>query len=218
MSNADQFIWDRIKLRIDRRALAVIALFVAALVGTVIALGTFLFRRLGPLGGDSLATALDSLAQSLPAIGVIVVLVSLLAVWRLRPSASTLLATETSEEIQPFAAPDGMAAHLHDAVQAQYRGEKEESATEVHELLVDGAVRAIRTHRGVDAQTARRAVESGTWTDDPIAAAFLGEQTRYPPRDWLYGLVDPGGAYQRRVRRTLDAIDAIKRSSWEEEG
>lgn len=201
-------LFERVEFDIDSRALARALVVLVALAGTAVALVTVLFRRFGPASDSLLATILEALAQSLVVIGGAVVLVSLAAAWYLRSTESTLF-VEPADEAPPFATPEGTAAQFHDAIQATYRGETDDSLDQIHELLVDSAVRTLRTRRGLDARTARVAVESGTWTDDPVAAAFLADERDYPLPDRLYRRVDPGGAYQRRVRRTLDAIDAV---------
>lgn len=56
---------------------------------------------------------------------------------------------------------------------------------------------------------ARAAVRNGEWTDDPVAAAFLADAAAAVDRplvDLVYGAVDPGGALDRRVRRTASAV------------
>jgi hypothetical protein len=193
----------------DREFLLGSALAAVAVAGTVVALGALLFRRVGASGDGPLAAMLDSLARALPSLGALVVLASLGSVWYLRSSESTLFSATTTEP-PPFATPEGMAAQFHDAIRARYRGETDDSLDQIHELLVDSAVQTVRTRRGVDVETARAAVRSGTWTDDPVAAATLAEERPFPRSDRLYGRVDPGGAYQRRVRRTLDAIETVE--------
>ncbi|WP_222920035.1 hypothetical protein [Natrinema sp. SYSU A 869] len=98
---------------------------------------------------------------------------------------------------------------LLDAGDGRYRCRRNESAADVRRRLVDGAVRVVTTKRGLAADAAREAVRSGTWTDDPVAAAFLAADLPQPPRERLRAAVDPGAAYHRRVRRTLAAIEAI---------
>lgn len=75
----------------------------------------------------------------------------------------------------------------------------------VRETLRATAVRRLARATG-DEAAARTAVADGTWTDDTLVAAFLGEGT--PPlsarlRAWL----DPAGEHRRRVERSLAAID-----------
>lgn len=70
------------------------------------------------------------------------------------------------------------------------------------------AVRALAGDPETTPEQAREAVNAGTWTDDDLAAAFLGEPT--PSllarlRAWL----DPVAEYERRIERTVTAIEAV---------
>jgi hypothetical protein len=97
---------------------------------------------------------------------------------------------------------------LCDAASDHYRSSGYESTDDVRHTLREGAVRRIRTRSGHDEPTARSVVAAGEWTDDPVAAAFLSEEVSYPLGDRLRAAVDPGSAYLRRVRRTIEAIEA----------
>ncbi len=100
----------------------------------------------------------------------------------------------------------------------RYRCRRNESAAAVRRRLVDGAVRVVTTKRGLATDAAREAILAGTWTDDPVAAAFLAEDLTQPPRERLRAAVDPGAAYHRRVRRTLAAIEALDDGTARSEG
>lgn len=100
---------------------------------------------------------------------------------------------------------------LRTAISSQYEAKKDFAEEEIQETLQSGATWALRTHEGRSAADATEAVESGEWTEDPVAAAFLGEDCQYPLLELLRGVLDPGAAYDRRVRRTLDAIEAVSR-------
>jgi len=76
----------------------------------------------------------------------------------------------------------------------------------VRERVRETAVRACASaDREADAEAA---VARGEWTDDPVAAAFLGDERapRYPLRERLRGWVHPDRAFRRRVERTVDAV------------
>jgi hypothetical protein len=60
--------------------------------------------------------------------------------------------------------------------------------------------------------TAREAIETGTWTNDPVAAAFLSE-TRAPApsvRARLLLWVRPQRERKRRIERTIRAIEQLE--------
>jgi hypothetical protein len=70
------------------------------------------------------------------------------------------------------------------------------------------AVETVRTAGGTTEREAERAVERGTWTDDRIAAAFVGgkEAPGYPFRNRVRGWLRPDLAFERRFERTVDAV------------
>ncbi|MFB6298211.1 MAG: hypothetical protein ABEH56_06795 [Salinirussus sp.] len=72
------------------------------------------------------------------------------------------------------------------------------------------AVDCLVAAEGCDEATARERVETGTWTDDPRAAAFLGGSGSRPP--WWVELWDwlrPMPRVERRVRHTVAAVDTV---------
>ncbi|SDG10629.1 DUF7269 family protein [Halorientalis regularis] len=68
-----------------------------------------------------------------------------------------------------------------------------------------------RTHR-CDWETAARAVETGAWTDDPAAAAFVGgaDAPDVPLRLWFNDMLSEHGAFHRQTIRTFRAIYALE--------
>ena len=77
---------------------------------------------------------------------------------------------------------------------------------DVQSSLEGVATRVLASEHDVSADAAAKLVESGEWTDDPRASAFLGTDTPDLPLklqflDWL-----SGEAYQRRVAATVDVI------------
>lgn len=73
------------------------------------------------------------------------------------------------------------------------------------------AIDALATHNGRSREAAVEAVDSGTWTDDHEAAAFLAADTAVtfsrPQR--LYAWLLPDRAFEARVDTTLQAINDI---------
>ena len=67
------------------------------------------------------------------------------------------------------------------------------------------AVAVLVDRTGKPSERAREVVERGTWTTDPIAAAFLGGGS-YPLRTWVRRIVIPGDPFRRHAERTIDAI------------
>lgn len=69
----------------------------------------------------------------------------------------------------------------------------------VRERLREAAVVTVARESGRPRATARDRVDEGTWTDDRVAAAFLGES----------GEGDATGSFGRRARRTVRAIERV---------
>lgn len=83
----------------------------------------------------------------------------------------------------------------------------------VRDLLRAQAVRAYANERGTTTATARRAVETGNWTTNRVAAAFLGDDggpsatVRSRVRLWLA----PERERRRRIDATLAEIERLRR-------
>jgi hypothetical protein len=152
-------------------------------------------------------------AVLLPAVGVAIAAGVCWKAWTADRSRSPPLleGTPPEEAVTPTEYTAGREADrmLTAATGSWYRCRPNGTGADVRRCLVDGAVRVSTTKRGLAADTARDAVQSGTWTDDPVAAAFLADDLRQPLDERLRAAIDPGAAHVRRVRRTLAAIDAI---------
>lgn len=84
---------------------------------------------------------------------------------------------------------------------------------------VDGSRDALTTTRSAlrsttvavleraDVADADAAVAEGAWTDDQVAAAFLADDRSYPLWSRLRAWVDASAARERRIKRTLAAIE-----------
>jgi hypothetical protein len=66
----------------------------------------------------------------------------------------------------------------------------------------------LREHCSVG--RAERLVATGAWTDDPVAARFLGADVSLPISTRLRLRFSRQNSYQRRAARTLDALDALR--------
>lgn len=161
------------------------------------------------------------------ALGVLVVLVglalALVKLWRDpdEPAAAPApwheggeLAAEAPERTPDEDRVSGTAltAHAEAARDRARSGETvAEATTAVGEPLREALIEALVVGgRGRDA--ARRAVDEGTWTDDPVAAAVLSPDVAPPERSlrrrvsiWLF----PERAVRRRTRRAVSAVAAV---------
>jgi len=73
------------------------------------------------------------------------------------------------------------------------------------------AERAYAQGAAGDDVDAAEAVAAGEWTDDRVAAAFLGDDRapRLPLRERLRGWLHPGRAFERRARRAAGAAHVL---------
>jgi len=80
----------------------------------------------------------------------------------------------------------------------------------IRDRLYAAAVEAVERRRGCSTEAAKRAVESGTWTDDPLAASFfttvetggtLIDEIRYALRN--------ESSFGRRARAAADAVHRV---------
>ncbi|MFB6162455.1 MAG: hypothetical protein ABEJ86_03315 [Halococcoides sp.] len=78
----------------------------------------------------------------------------------------------------------------------------------IRRRLTEAAIDTVSEAEGISHQAAADRVAAGTWTDDPRAAAFLGDD-RAPLwvriRDWLFG-----PPTERRARATVAEIAALR--------
>lgn len=80
-----------------------------------------------------------------------------------------------------------------------------DGARELRDDLRETAVDALRT-AGESNEDARQRVERGEWTDDDLAAGFLGDAAPIPLLARLRGWLDEGAEGRRRLRRSVDAV------------
>jgi hypothetical protein len=190
----------------------------ATLVGAVLVLAPGLVLGIGPVRAavESLATGPKAVMTGAAAIVGIYVLAAA------RSSPVEQVPTDSAAE-QRF---DAAATNPPEAVTADRRSLTGAGLdADVAVAVADGG-RALRTLRdllrdlAVDAYTddprradeARRAVETGAWTDDPAAAVFLaGDQGPTPSllsrvRLWL----SPERERERRIEATMRAIEGLQ--------
>lgn len=185
-----------------------------AVVCIAAALGLVVLGALAPVGGG--AEPFPTFRVVLPLAGIgLLVLVGVL--YRLAggpktPAGLNLKAVESvpTDRVRQDVS-DESDRKLRTAISSQYEAASAFAEGDIRETLQSGATWALRTYEGRSAAAASEAVERGEWTDDAVAAAFLGDDCQYPLAERLRGVLDPGAAYERRVRRTLDAIEAVSR-------
>jgi hypothetical protein len=186
------------------RVLARRLLLAAAAALLVVAAGTVL------LGSGPLAAALPGGAFVLAAIATVGITLGTTG-WLLDAVPTQHLGAARRPPERGRSAPVP-GRDLGRAAVPAYRPPDERAA--VRRRLRETAVRATAATRECSTATARDAVAGGGWTDDAVAAAFLGAVA--PPR-WLAAVerVSPTVAFAIGVRATLRALDGIERTDGE---
>lgn len=80
-----------------------------------------------------------------------------------------------------------------------------DDARDLREELRDTAVEALET-AGEEREDAHRRIEQGAWTDDDLAAGFLGNDAPVPLLARLRGWLDGASEGRRRLVRSVDAV------------
>jgi hypothetical protein len=83
---------------------------------------------------------------------------------------------------------------------------------ELQRRVRDVAVDALVTRGRYDRGDAVRAVEEGTWTEDPVAAGYLADPEALPRRWRARQLLRPRSTARACVVRSLDAIAEVRAS------
>ena len=80
----------------------------------------------------------------------------------------------------------------------------------IRERIGDVAAATIRRRERVSAEAARQALEEGSWTTDPFAAAFFtGRVPEAPTTDRVRELLDRESPFKRRAVRAVDAVERL---------
>lgn len=104
----------------------------------------------------------------------------------------------------PGADLDERIARVADASRGGYA-----SRRELRERVRTVAVAAVARDRNCSTAAAERAVEAGTWTDDPIAAAFLDGDASYPVGVRIRAAVWGRSRYGYGLRAAIGAIGRL---------
>ena len=78
---------------------------------------------------------------------------------------------------------------------------------EVRDRVRELAVATVARGRNVPIETAERLVETGDWTDDPTAAAFLARRSSYPVRVRVRATLSGRSRYEFGLRAAVGALD-----------
>jgi len=156
--------------------------------------------------------SLDSLGVdrglALAFAGAVAGVLGLLHAWLSEPDAGTSIGDGTGDGRGRSVTVAGteLSAHYERAVENDGAGG--EGVDPLRRRLREVVVESHRHARG-GREAAVEYVDRGAWTDDRYAAAFLTTTTvvDYPWYHRLYAWLYPGRAYERRVSRTLRAVE-----------
>lgn len=181
------------------------ALLLAAVLA--VAPGTF-----APLV-DTAETAFDG-TTGLLVISTAILLGGVIAVWKGKRSIEAEvdpLSRDTAEQQQSGSAGTLRIREFEEMLDTAAAG-NEAGRDRVRDDLRDVAVEAIATAENRSCTAVRDDVLAGEWTDDPVAASFLGDVSAPPaPVRWrLYAWLYDRRAFRESVDRTLAAIESYQ--------
>lgn len=159
--------------------------------------------------GVAAALPLDS--ALVPAIGVLAVVVGVYAIQRWRNAERSAAELPTPETTADYRTPgDEFDDHLA-AVDEDYLGAYNERQA-IRERLTQLAVTVLADHPDWSEPAAREALERGTWTDDPHAAAyFAGGYPEWAPLRYRLRDRSPIGSvpFSLKIERAVAEIEAL---------
>ena len=213
------------------RGLALLTLPAAALVavGTVVAVRPALLLERAPELEAALAAVDPGTVVLALAVLLVVFAPTLGLTGRLRPSRPSPLVAEasatgsrpSSDDRSPSGRTDVVGAaiaeqiRLATAYDSEPRDVREDARRRLLESLRPIAATAYGNRAGVTADEAMAAIEAGTWTDDPRAAAFLAAPAgpSMPLWLWLLDLVRTADPFRRHLEGTLEEIERLQSSA-----
>lgn len=173
--------------------------FVVAGTAAVFAGAAFVF------GVDTGLVAVDT---SVPLAGVLAVFGLLcVAVWH-TATAAPVRPPLSEREVERVADTPVLGETLTDAVEAG-------AADTVAAKLTDIVTTTLSIRTGADEATCGRAIETGSWTTDQVAAATVSDK-QFPLRHRVYSGLFPRRALEQRVERTASAVEVIDETAIEE--
>ncbi|MDF9744863.1 DUF7269 family protein [Natrinema salsiterrestre] len=206
--------------------LAVVTLLSVALlaVGGILSVRPGLLLEAAP-ALESLLATLDPGTVVLAVIGLLVAAAASLGViGRVRFSSRPLPLVDPTAESEAATVDESTADYpvagasfdrqleLATAYDDQPRSTREEARRRLVDSLRPIAATAYANRAGLTEADALAAVEAGTWTDDPRAAAFLGgdDGPSTPLWLWLVDLVSTADPFRRSLERTIAEIDRVQ--------
>lgn len=85
-----------------------------------------------------------------------------------------------------------------------------ERRSQIRHRLREITAEVLVADAGYPPEAAQRAIDEGAWTDDEVAAGYLAEPMRIPPRLQIRNLFRRRSTTRVFVRHTLDAIREVR--------
>ncbi|MCU4926623.1 hypothetical protein OB905_11625 [Halobacteria archaeon AArc-dxtr1] len=196
------------------RSIGNVVLVLVALAGLGVGVGVAAAPTLLP---SELTATIEAAEQSVDpdhALLAVVAVVALFGLWRAYFSGATDVrdggvegAAEASDSKHVAVAGKRTTHRIDTTIDALKRGRSAGTREVIHEVR-DVAL-AVETARGQSTERAAERVRRGEWTDDRIAAVFLGDESAgqltlwHRLRAWLF----PGSTFERRLERTVDELE-----------
>ncbi|WP_327051544.1 DUF7269 family protein [Halomicrococcus gelatinilyticus] len=163
---------------------------------------------LATLFAPELAGLVDTNYTFVKLVGLLAAVQGLRVVQERRRSDVDQAETDDPETAVPAPTPgEGFDERLR-SVRVGSREERFRSRKQLQNELESAVADAIVQQEGCSPEEAEARLETGEWTDDPYAAAFVGGPN--PPRRswsaWLRQSLGGETRFERRARRTADAV------------
>ncbi|MFW5934629.1 MAG: DUF7269 family protein [Halolamina sp.] len=178
-------------------------------------------RRLAALGAVAVLVGLfvsfqQEFAGLIPASWVFVLLIAVAAgvqslTTALARRRTPLQGAETGDPERRYEAPapdDDLRETLRFARRSSRRGDRPRK--QLRDRIASVAVAAVADAEDCSEAEAREKLETGEWTDDPVAAWFLGEEVGLPPAERARLLATaPFSQYEAAFARTVGVVDDL---------
>lgn len=175
-----------------------------AAVGATLVLGGAVLSRSPSLAGG-LSSAITP--TMLAALGGLVALVGAVGISSdVETQASTADDTDSGPGDPLGAEFDATLARIERMSSTELR--RSDAPREVRNRLRAAAIATVARREGIDRETAASRVDSGEWTDDAVAAAFLGSARAPPSVRWREALSETPRTVSR-ARRTAAVLEAM---------
>ncbi|MEF8786635.1 MAG: hypothetical protein V5A45_11935 [Haloarculaceae archaeon] len=181
-------------------AVIVRVLFVVGLATTAVGVALAVTGTPLPLGEDGDSTFV--------LLGLLALLQALRSVWDYRMTTRQSVKLPPVEGNRSGVVPgDQFEMALDRSSRRDQRGTRNRRSIRRH--LRQTAERTLVARTAASAEEARRKIEEGSWTEDPMAAALFATDTPPTWRDRVRVTLGRETTFQRQVRRAVSALEGI---------